>query len=57
MKDWVHDLGVSVGLGVALEDLEPDVTIAVEDLRPGAEHVQITLAAVDDIRFCEKFFR
>ena len=59
--NWVHDLGVAVAdgdqrLGVTLEDLESDVTLAVEDLRPRIKHVQITLAAVDDIRFCEKLF-
>jgi hypothetical protein len=47
--NWVHDLGVTVA-GAA------NVAVPVDDLRPRAKHVQITLDAVDDIRFCEKFF-
>jgi hypothetical protein len=53
----VHDLDVAVA--DELEDLgsvRSDVTVAVEDLRPRVKHVQITLTAVDDIRFCEKLF-
>jgi hypothetical protein len=45
----VHDLGVT-GAGAA------NVTVPVDDLRPRAKDVQITLDAVDDIRFCEMFF-
>jgi hypothetical protein len=61
----VYDLGVVVAhedlrLGdvLASEDLQPgaSVAVAVEDLRPRAKYVQITLAAVYDIRFCEKLF-
>jgi hypothetical protein len=43
-------------LGVALEDLLPGVAVPVEDLRPRAKYVQITLTAAYDIRFCEKLF-
>jgi hypothetical protein len=32
------------------------VAVPVDDLRPRAKHVQITLDAVDDIRFCETLF-
>jgi hypothetical protein len=61
----VYDLGVVVAyedlrLGGVLENLHwqpgASVAVAVEDLRPRAKYVQITLAAVYDIRFCEKLF-
>jgi hypothetical protein len=64
--NWVYDLGVVVAhedqrLGGVLENLQQaaegaSVPVAVEDLRPRAKYVQITLAAVYDIRFCEKLF-
>ncbi|KAF8497559.1 hypothetical protein F5888DRAFT_297945 [Russula emetica] len=62
--DWVHRLGVADTVedllpGVAvttLQDLQLGVTVAVEDLRPRAKYVQITLDAVNDFRFCEKIF-
>jgi hypothetical protein len=47
--NWVHDLGVAVA-GAA------NVAVPVDDLRPRAKDVQITLDAVDDIRFCENLF-
>ena len=50
--DWMHYLGVAV----AVEDVQLGVTVAVEDLRPKAKYVQTTLAAVKDIRLCEKIF-
>jgi hypothetical protein len=52
--NWVHDF---VDLGVTVAG-PADVALAVpvDDLRPRARHVQITLAAVHDIRFCEKIF-
>ncbi|KAF8497558.1 hypothetical protein F5888DRAFT_297648 [Russula emetica] len=50
--NWVHDLGVAA----ALEYLLPGIAVPVEDLRPRAKYVQITFAAVYDIRFCEKLF-
>ena len=34
----------------------PPLGVAVEDLRPATKYVDITLAAVYDIRFCEKIF-
>jgi hypothetical protein len=34
----------------------PALGVAVEDLRPGDKYVKITLAAVYDIRLCEKIF-
>jgi hypothetical protein len=36
--------------------VRPSLGVAVEDLRPADQYVQITLAAVYDIRFCEKMF-
>jgi hypothetical protein len=33
-----------------------NVAVPLDDLRPRAKDVQITLDAVDDIRFCEKIF-
>ncbi|KAF8497557.1 hypothetical protein F5888DRAFT_297640 [Russula emetica] len=58
--NWVSPpLSVTLGdlrLGLALEDLQPDIAVAVEDLRPRAKYVQTTLAAVKDIRVCEKIF-
>ena len=33
-----------------------NVAVPVDDLRPRVKNVQITLDAVDDIRFCEKLF-
>ena len=50
--DWMHDLGVAV----TAEDVELGVAVAAEDLRPKAKYVQTTLAAVKDIRLCEKIF-
>ena len=53
VPDWVwrhSDVADSVA------DLGPDVAVPVDDLRPRAKNVQITLDAVDDIRFCEKLF-
>ncbi|KAI0261191.1 hypothetical protein BGY98DRAFT_1104501 [Russula aff. rugulosa BPL654] len=53
VPDWVwrhSDVADSV------DDLGPDVAVPVDDLRPRAKNVQITLDAVDDIRFCEKLF-
>ena len=53
VPDWVwrhSDVTDSV------DDLGPDVAVPVDDLRPRAKNVQITLDAVDDIRFCEKLF-
>jgi hypothetical protein len=55
VADTVEDLISSVAVTV-LEDLLPSVAVAVEDLRPRAKYVQITLAAVKDIRFCEQLF-
>jgi hypothetical protein len=41
-----------------VKDLRPNdpVAVAVEDLQPKAKYVQMTLAAAEDIRFCEKLF-
>jgi hypothetical protein len=50
--NWVHDFGVAV----TVEGPRPDVAVPVEDLLPRAKYVQITLAAVNDIRFCETIF-
>ena len=57
----MHDLGAAVAiedlrLGIALENLQPGVAVAVDDLRPRTKYVQITLAAVYDIRLCEQLF-
>ena len=52
VADTAEDLGP--GFAGALEDLGPGVAVAVEDLRPRAKYVQITLAAIYDIRFCDK---
>jgi len=48
--EWVCDLGV-------VEDLLPDVAVAVEKLQPKAKYVQITLDAVKDIRICQMIFK
>ena len=50
--DWMHHFGVTA----TVEDVQLGVSVAVEDLRPKAKYVQTTLAAVKDIRFCEKIF-
>ena len=47
--NWVHDLNVAVAVAA-------NVAVPVDDLRPRARDVQITLDAVDGIRFCEKLF-
>jgi hypothetical protein len=47
--NWVHDVGAAVARAA-------NVAVQVDDLRPRAKHVQITLDAVDDLRFCETFF-
>ena len=47
LVQWVPDFGFTGAAGVA---------VPVDDLRPRAKHVQITLDAVDDIRFCETLF-
>ena len=48
---WPHS-----GVAGTVEGTRPDVAVAVEDLRPKAKYVNITLEAVDDIQFCEKLF-
>ena len=53
VPDWVwrhSDVADSVA------DLEPDVAVPVDDLRPRAKNVQIILDAVGDIRLCERIF-
>jgi hypothetical protein len=51
--NWVHDSGVAVAVAVAVA---ANVAVPVDDLRPRAKDIQITLDAVDDVRFCEKLF-
>jgi hypothetical protein len=48
---WPHS-----SVADTVEDPRQDVAVAVEDLRPRAHYAQTTLAAVNDIRFCEKLF-
>ena len=38
------------------QSVGPDLAVQADDLRPRAKNVQVTLDAVDDIRFCEKLF-
>ena len=47
--NWVRNWGVAVTGPARVK--APD-----DDLRPRAKNVQVTLDAVDDIRFCEKIF-
>ena len=47
--NWVHNLGVA-------DTGATHVKVPVDDLRPRDKNVQITLNAIDDIRFCEKIF-
>ena len=47
---WPHS-----GVVVTVEE-RPDAAFPVDDLRLRAKDVQITLDAVNDIRFCEKLF-
>jgi hypothetical protein len=53
VPDWVRP---HPNVADSVDDLGPDVAVPVDDLRPRAKNVQITLDAVDDIRFCENLF-
>ena len=55
---WTHffkPLGVAVAALIP-GDIQLDVAVSIEDLRPKSTYAQITSAAANDIRFCEKLF-